>query len=186
MSTKSRTDWKKIWDNKGDSHEEDLTFLNGHENAPINPKGVTRSIIEVLDIQPGDQVLEVGAGAGMIAQYLECIYTGCDYSESLCNKHRKILNNEVVCCEADKLPFANKSFDKVFSFSVFHYFPDHDYALRTIKEMERVAKSAVFISDLPLQSHDTDHLLYTKDMFEGWNIHKGLYRDIRFNISKKL
>ncbi len=186
MNTKSKTDWKLIWDKKGNSSENDLRFLNGHENAPIDPLGIAKSISDILDISPQDKILEVGAGAGMIAQYLDCQYTGCDYSQSLCDKHYKILGNNMVCCEADSLPFADKSFDKVFAFSVFHYFPDHDYSLRSIKEMERVAKDVVFIGDLPLESHDSDHLLYTEEIFPDWKIHKGFYRNSRFNISKKL
>ena len=186
MNTKYRTNWKNIWDAKGDSNIMDLKVLSGHENTPIEPRGLATLISDNMKLETDDKVLEVGAGAGMIAQYLLCDYTGSDYSESLCHKHRQILGNVVVHCAADSLPFEDNSFDKVFAFSVFHYFDNHDYAIRVLREMERVATKLVFIGDLPYQSHDSDHLLYTKEMFPDWHPIDGFYRDTRFNILKKL
>lgn len=40
-------------------------------------------IARLLDIKPRDKVLEVGCGAGGLAQYMECEYIGIDYSETL-------------------------------------------------------------------------------------------------------
>ena len=186
MNTKSKTNWKKIWDRKGDSDIVDLKTLSGHEKTPIDPQGLASLISENMELAPEDKVLEIGAGAGMIAQYLECDYTGSDYSLSLCEKHQQILGNRVVHCEANCLPFEDNSFDKVFAFSVFHYFDNHEYAKETLKEMERVAKKVVFVGDLPYKSHDIDHLTFNSDMFTEWKIINGFYRDTRFNILKKL
>ena len=186
MHTKSKTNWKKVWDKKGESEIVDLKTLSGHEKTPIDPEGLAVLISESIELTPGDKVLEVGAGAGMIAQYLECTYTGTDYSLSLCEKHRQILGNKVIHCEANSLPFEDNSFDKVFAFSVFHYFDNHEYAKQALEEMERVATRLVFVGDLPYESHDIDHLTFITDMFTDWKIIDGFYRDTRFNILKKL
>ena len=186
MSTKSkqRTNWLEVWERKASEETGDLKKLNGHEKTSIDPQELASLISSKLNIQKSDRVLEVGAGAGMIAQYLDCNYVGTDYSKNMCDKHTDILGNKMFCCEANKLPFEDNQFDKVFAFSVFHYFPNQKYASEAAQEMLRVAKEAVFIGDLPLTSHDSDHLLYDKEQWSDWDILDGYFRDSRFNIFK--
>lgn len=95
-------------------------------------------------------MLEVGCGAGMLAQHIPGNYTGVDRSPAMIAKFRALQpGRHAEVCAARSLRFADRSFDKVFSFSVFQYFPDEGYALRAIAEMRRVARQAVFIGDLP-------------------------------------
>lgn len=174
-------DWKTIWYNKGISDIDDLRTLDGFENTTIDEKSVADKICQFMNLKVEDRVLEIGCGAGMIAQFLKCIYTGVDYSASLLEKHKALLNNNVFYAEADHLPFENRTFDKVFAFSVFQYFPDKQYALRVISEMKRVAQHCVFIGDIPRQSHTPEHILYSIDEFSGWHVLKGFYNPERFN-----
>ena len=175
-------DWKKIWLRKGKEPTNDLLVLNGYENRNISPSYVAKKIQDTLGFNQNSSVLEVGCGSGMIAQYYDCNYGGVDYSETLVKKHIDILGNTVYVADADKLPFPDKSFDYVFSMSVFHYFPNADYVKRAISEMSRVARKNIFIGDLPMSSHDDNHLLFSKSDFYDWSTSDGYYNKERFNV----
>jgi ubiquinone/menaquinone biosynthesis C-methylase UbiE len=178
-------DWHKIWEKKGLTETDDLAVLNGYEYTDITPKEVAQRIRQVLDIKSEDSVLEVGCGAGAVAAHLgECNYVGVDYSRALVQKHIEILHHQVLCCEANHLIFKDKSFDIVFCFSVFQYFPSKEYARQVIEEMKRVARRVVYISDLAVKSHRKEHSVYEKSFFDGWDITEGFHASngsIRFN-----
>jgi len=179
-------DWREIWERKGNSESTDLVVLDGFENRSIDPEKIAHKISGELKINNKDKILEVGCGAGMIAKHLKCDYTGIDYSKSLVKKHIQILNNSVVHCHANNLLFKDKTFDKVFCYSVFHYFKNNDYVYDVINEMKRVAKKMIFIGDLPFLSHEKEHLLFKKIDFKGWEITDGYYNKDRFNVSLHL
>lgn len=174
-------DWKEIWERKGKLETNDLKKLDGFEATTINPEEVASQIIKILDIKKSDKVLEIGCGAGMIAQYLDCDYIGTDYSESLVKKHIELLKRSVLVAEANDIPFKNKYFNKAFSYSVFHYFPDKEYVKEVIKELKRVCKGKIFIGDLPERSHRKEHLLFRKSEFQGV-FSEGFYNKDRFNV----
>lgn len=173
--------WKRIWERKGELETNDLKDLDGYESTTINPEEAARRIIKILKIKKSDKVLEIGCGAGMIAQYLDCDYVGIDYSVFLVRKHIKILNHSVLFAKANNIPFKDEYFDKIFAYSVFHYFPDQEYAKKVLKEMKRVCKGRIFIGDLLITSHRETHLLFDKNDFYG-EISEGFYNKERFNI----
>ncbi len=179
--------WKEVWERKGNGNTNCLEELDGYEDTVADVKEIARQIVKELDIKETDTVLEVACGAGGLAQYIKCAeYVGIDYSTSLVKRHIKLLNNSVLHGEANNLVFKDKTFDKVFCFGAFHYFPNEEYAKQAIAELKRVAKEAIFIGDLPLTSHREEHLLYEKKDFEGWKIMNGFYNPSRFNVSLKL
>jgi ubiquinone/menaquinone biosynthesis C-methylase UbiE len=175
-------DWREIWERKGRENSSDLRVLDGFNETTLDPSKVAQEITKTMGISPTDRVLEVGCGAGMIAQFLKCEYVGVDYSHSLVGRHKELFGHSVVVGEADKLEFEDKSFDKVFAYSVFHYFPDHEYAKRVVQQMKRISRSSIFIGDLPFSSHSQSHLLYPKDMFNGWKLTEGYYNPLRYNV----
>jgi ubiquinone/menaquinone biosynthesis C-methylase UbiE len=181
------TDWKDVWLHKGRESTTNLKQLNGYESTEIDSKYVVESIKLSLDIHDDTtSVLEVGCGAGQLAVHFNQEYHGIDFSETLIEKFKDIVGGNAQVANADNIPFDDKSVDCVFAFSVFHYFPDREYVNRVISEMTRVAKRGVFIGDLPLTSHDSNHQLFTKDDFIGWSISDGYYTINRFNAYKTI
>lgn len=186
MNTQETTKetWKQIWTRKGKAEGADLLAYDGYEATHVDMEEVARQIVKRLDIRKEDKVLEVGCGAGALAQYLDCDYVGIDYSHTLVKKHIEILHNSVLTGEAADLPFKDKYFDKVICYGVFLYFDNKEYAQAATKELLRVAKKGVLIGELPMRSHREEHLLYQKEEFEGWEISDGFYdpyRKDRFN-----
>jgi ubiquinone/menaquinone biosynthesis C-methylase UbiE len=174
-------DWKDIWIRKGNLETKNLKLLNGYEKTTIDPKIVSLNISKVLKINKNTRVLEIGCGAGMVAEHLDCQYVGIDYSHTLVEKHKRILKNDVYTCEANKVFFEDKSFDCVFAYSIFQYFPNIEYANEVISEMSRIATKKIFIGDLPRTSHEENHLTYNEEMFSNWIKTEGYYNPHRFN-----
>jgi SAM-dependent methyltransferase len=182
----SKETWKQIWTRKGraDSSVTDLLAYDGYEATKVDMEEVASQIIKRLDIHKKDRVLEVGCGAGALAQYLDCDYVGIDYSPTLVQKHIEFLQNSVLTGEAADLPFKDKSFDKVICYGVYLYFENKEYAERATKELLRVARKGVLIGEIPMRSHREEHLLFSKEEFRGWDISDGFYdpyRKDRFN-----
>jgi|10_taG_2_1085330.scaffolds.fasta_scaffold00514_16 ubiquinone/menaquinone biosynthesis C-methylase UbiE len=186
--------WKKIWDSKGESDSKDLIFLGGHTlvESEFNIKKVCDGIKESLDIKKTDSILEVGCGVGALSTEFEDFnYTGVDYSEPLVEKYKILFKkNNVFVSEATKLPFEDNTFDKVFSFGVFHYFPSSEYTELAINEMIRVAKDSVFISDLRKFSSNEKHYIHDYRMLEerGFEFSECLYMvdETRYNAYLKV
>ncbi len=105
--------------------------------------------ISLLDIQPDDQILELGFGAGraieLVASQAPNGYTyGIDHSQEMVRaasrrNSRAIKNGQVILHHGDlaTLPFADNQFDKVFSIQTFYFWSD---PLRTMAEIFRVLK----------------------------------------------
>ena len=181
--------WKDVWDKKGKNQTDDLQWLDGFEESPLDPKDISDWIIKQIHIQPEDKVLEVGCGSGMIAQYIakKCDYIGIDYTKSLVDKHIKLLGNSVLIAEANDIPFRDKYFDRVFSYSVFHYFPTKQYANDVVREMLRVSKGDIFIGDIPKRSSVNEHLVYIFDDFPMGSIYDMKFcNQDRFNVLVKV
>ncbi len=171
-------DWKAIWDRNGNTKSLDRYDISGFENfRSFDTISATDQLCQLLDIQADDAVLELGCAAGLLAQHLKhrCRYVGTDYSENIVKKTIEINGVSALCCEANDLVFKDKTFDHVFAFSVFQYFPDYDYAHQVVSEMIRVARKSVCVSDLPVASHESAHLLYREDFFAGWEITSAFY-----------
>ncbi len=105
--------------------------------------------LEALEIQPKDHVLEIGFGPGEgIAEAVQLTphgyVAGIDHSPLMLQvaqerNHRALMQEhvELTLGSADKLPYENESFDKLFSVNVFHFWPD---PARELAECRRVLK----------------------------------------------
>tara|TARA_B110000208_G_scaffold165580_1_gene203872 strand:+ start:533 stop:1612 length:1080 start_codon:yes stop_codon:yes gene_type:complete len=185
-STSILTEWNQIWQKKGLVESNDLQLLNGYEGTGFDPAKAWKTIKNQLTIEPGDEVLEVGCGAGYLAQHIENSYVGVDPSQSLILKHLQILNNAVCVADAADLPFADNAFDHVICIGVFAYFKDKEYTAKAVAEMERVARKGVYIGNVRHTAQEkrkkhiiegtTTHLLHDiNDFPEGFEESDALY-----------
>ncbi len=105
-------------------------------------------ILEVAEFEYhyGEEVLEIGVGVGTdLAQYARhgAIVSGVDLTENAVETTKRNLESKglkyksLQTQDAEKLAFADKSFDLVYSFGVLHHTPNID---TTVSEIHRVLK----------------------------------------------
>ncbi|MFA5028783.1 MAG: methyltransferase domain-containing protein [Candidatus Methylomirabilota bacterium] len=101
--------------------------------------------IDLMQIKPGDRILEVGVGTGLnLPLYpTQCSITGIDISEEMLQKARERAQErprqeiELTVMDASSLQFPDSSFDHVIATYVISVVPD---PVKTITEMQRVCK----------------------------------------------
>ncbi|MGO9340140.1 MAG: methyltransferase domain-containing protein [Terracidiphilus sp.] len=109
--------------------------------------------MDLLDVKPGDSVLETSVGTGLNFRYLPrgAKLSGLDLSEEMlancqANLRRWGMEGNLYLGNAESLPFADSTFDVVYTAGAFNFFSDRAKAIR---EMIRVAKpgSLLMIED---------------------------------------
>jgi phosphatidylethanolamine/phosphatidyl-N-methylethanolamine N-methyltransferase len=101
--------------------------------------------INLLEIKPGDRVLEVGVGTGLNLPLYprDCSITGIDISVEMLRKARERVrelgsrNVTLGVMDASNLEFPGNTFDHVLATYVISAVPD---PVRTLQEMRRVCK----------------------------------------------
>jgi ubiquinone/menaquinone biosynthesis C-methylase UbiE len=111
------------------------------------------SYMRLLEVKPGDSVLETSVGTGLNFRYLPSgvKLSGLDLSPEMLancqvNLRRWKMDADLYLCNAESLPFADSKFDVVFHVGGINFFNDRGKAIR---EMIRVAKpgSLLLIAD---------------------------------------
>lgn len=105
--------------------------------------------VELLEIRPDDQVLEVGCGPGLAlaacAAHLETgRATGLDHSQTMfaqaAKRNRKAIADgrvELWCGDLNRLVAVSEAFDRVFAVNVVQFWEDRAEALRTLHRVCR-------------------------------------------------
>ncbi|GHO83761.1 class I SAM-dependent methyltransferase [Dictyobacter formicarum] len=123
--------------------------------------------ISLLDVQPGERILEVGFGPGvalqrLLAQRKAAHVTGIDVSPTMVQSARRrnlrAINAgllDLICADVSQLPCASESFDKVYSIHVLYFWPDPQPIL---KELYRVLKPGgrLYLTFLPQEKWPGD------------------------------
>lgn len=85
-------------------------------------------VVEWLDAQPGERILDLGCGDGQLTVRLAATgaqVTGADLSPEMVAAARA-RGLDAQTANAEALPFADSSFDAVFSNAALHWVRDHD------------------------------------------------------------
>ena len=97
-----------------------------------------------FDVKPGFRVMDLGCGTGIMSGRLSALageegkVFSCDFSMKMLEMAKGKFSNAVpICSDAHCLPFKDKFFDRVVSFSCFPHFDDKP---RVLKEASRVLK----------------------------------------------
>jgi phosphatidylethanolamine/phosphatidyl-N-methylethanolamine N-methyltransferase len=137
-------------------------------------------VVNAMDLRPGDKVLEVGVGTGLsLPMYPPAVrVTGIDISQPMLEVARQRIARDglgnvaaLLEMDAEKLQFADHSFDKVVAMYVMSVVPD---PVQVVNEMRRVCRAAgeIFIlnhfhSRLPLV-RDFERLLSPLSQLAGF------------------
>ncbi|TWR29275.1 methyltransferase domain-containing protein [Mucilaginibacter pallidiroseus] len=93
------------------------------------------SVLEVLDVKPGEHVLDLGCGTGYLTSEIQkqgAVVTGIDASPEMIQKARETFNN-VDFFVADGTGFEfDDPFDAVFSNATLHWIKDADAAIKCV------------------------------------------------------
>ncbi len=89
-----------------------------------------------------EKILDLGCGNGRFSQYLEnTCYAGVDFSEELIKQAReRFPNKHFQQGDALNLPFADNTFDKVYSIAMIHQIPGKINREKALEEIRRVTK----------------------------------------------
>ncbi len=110
---------------------------------------VAQAMADHYQIKPGDKILDVGCGKAFLAyDFTQAVpgveVHGLDISPYAIKEAKQDKNLHLQVGSATKLPFADKSFDFVFSITTLHNLHNYDLDL-ALKEIERVGKKNKYI-----------------------------------------
>ena len=148
-------------------------------------------IVALLGVGPGSHVLEIGFGNGrtvpdVIAQAADVHYTGLDFSPTMVEEATRF-NAALVAAgcasfhlgSAERMPFADASFDRVFSTGVAHFWADPVGPLAEVRRVLRPGGLSLMGCIHPRTAPDfarPEHGFHLRDA-AGWD---ALYRAAGF------
>jgi ubiquinone/menaquinone biosynthesis C-methylase UbiE len=110
-------------------------------------------IVDVLTALPPARTLDVGCGTGLLTQHLRGEITLLDASEAMLRlAGERVPRARRVHAEAPPLPFAESSFDRVFSSHFLDHLEAHDRQ-RFLSEARRVAAELVLVQQAGTPTH---------------------------------
>jgi ubiquinone/menaquinone biosynthesis C-methylase UbiE len=134
--------YNKLYENIGGFYDDTQRFFAAFRGLEID--SYFENYMSLLDVKPGDSVLETSVGTGLNFKYLPrgVKLSGLDLSaEMLANCQRNLrrwqMDADLYLGNAECLPFADASFDVVYTCGGFNFFSDRAKAVR---EMIRITK----------------------------------------------
>lgn len=123
---------------------------------------------EHWDLKSGDSVLDVGCAKGFMLYDMQRLIPGLevhgvDVSEYAIENGYPPVRDSLSVASCDDLPFEDDSFDVVISVTTVHNM-DYDGCIKTLKEIERVARRGSFIT-VDAYRDDAE-----KERMNAWNL----------------
>ncbi len=113
-------------------------------------------------LQPGDRILDIGCGIGLLAGYLsEFTVTGIDLSFKMLSTAQQHNHSDGVSyaqADAHELPFGDQQFAAALLLSVL---PHIDQPERALKEIHRVLQSGGLLAIIHLEDRETINQIHT-------------------------
>ena len=138
MLVKSRRYWDRIAHSHATPAEQVVRHQTDQEIAAAGAQ-----LAERLGIGPGDALLEVGCGNGLIHDSLRRAAgraTGLDLSPALAEKARALTGLEIRLGEAAHLPWDEATFTVIVCEEVSQHFPSKGYLVDAVTEFVRVLR----------------------------------------------
>lgn len=172
--------------------EFDASAGNALERAYLTPDVIhqRRIVLEALDPQPGESILDVGSGPGLMLEEIARRVggagraVGADLSEAMLDLSRSRCAElswvELDVADASALPYAPESFDAILSTQVYEYVEDIPAAFAKLFEITRPGgRVAILDTDYDsLVLHCEDEARQAR-VLEAWDdhfVHRGLPR----------
>jgi len=142
-------------------------WLNGNNRA------ANARMVGLLNLKPGSCVLEIGPGNGrtvpdVIAAAPDVRYTGIDLSPTMVAEARRFNAGLVAAGRAafhlgtaEQMPFADASFDRIFSLGVIHFWADPAYPLAETRRVLRPGGFALMGCLAPRSTNDYNRQEYS-------------------------
>ena len=100
-------------------------------------------IVEYLDLKKGSKILDLACGIGRHSIYLEKIgfdVIGTDKSTNNIKKAKKNENDKLKFIQMEMINDTNRKYDGIFNLFTSFGYVNHDYNLKTIKNIQRQLK----------------------------------------------
>ena len=154
------------------------------------------NIIEYLDIKKGSKILDLACGIGRHSIYLDKIgfkVVGTDKSPNNIKKAKASQNNSISFLQMEMIEDTNDKYDCIFNLFTSFGYVNHDYNLKTIKNIERQLKdngtvlvdfmNTLFVkNNLVIEETKVIHDLSFKIRRKSDGKH--IYKEIKFNDQK--
>jgi SAM-dependent methyltransferase len=147
----------------------------------------TRLAIEALDIQPGNDVLDLGCGAGqasalMLPLALPGRVDGIDRSATMIDEANRT-NTQAVrlgrsrfrCADFESLPFPDDCFDRVLASNVMYFWHDTAPVLSEIRRVLRPGgRLAIYLTSAQTMRHWKIARAGTHRLFDAYEVRREL------------
>jgi SAM-dependent methyltransferase len=135
---------------------------------------VAKAMADHYGLKSGDKILDVGCGKGFLLYDFTQVVPGIevygiDISQYAIDNAKPEIMDRIKLGKADSLPFADKSFDLVYSINTLHNL--HCYELdKALREIERVGKTHKYICVESYRNEEEKaNLLYWQVTCEAFN-----------------